>query len=151
MPVYRYQLTGVNLERIKRQIPVADAAFVIAGNIASVVVWDITAPTTSKDDIDAYMADLGWTYTATDPATTPAQDFIAQPGLAAQEDEFVATAGQVSFILSQAPSNPVGVTVAVNGVIYDDVSDYTVSGTNITWLNTLFSMDVGDKVIVRYS
>jgi hypothetical protein len=151
MPVYRYQLTGVNIDRLKGQVPVADAPSIVAGSIASTVVWDVTAPATSKADIDNYMADIGWTYTSTDPATTPAQDFLAQPGLAAQEDEYVATVGQVTFILSQTPTDPVSVTVAVNGVIYDDISDYTVSGTTLTWLNTLFSLDTGDKVIVRYS
>ena len=67
-----------------------------------------------------------------------------------KRDEFTATNGQVTFILSSAPADNSSVTLYVNGVMYDDVDDYTVSGTTITWLNTPFSMDAGDEILVRY-
>jgi len=66
------------------------------------------------------------------------------------QDEYVATLGQVTFILSAATTDPASIRVIVNGVDYDDVADFTVSGTTLTWLNNAFSMDAGDIVLVRY-
>ncbi len=85
---------------------------------------------------------------ATDGATKSYVD--TQIGAAWREDEFVAAASQVTFILSQAPSDLDSFTLYVNGVAYDDADDYTVSGTTLTWLNTLFIMDAGDKLLARY-
>ncbi len=67
-----------------------------------------------------------------------------------QEDEFTAAAAQVTFILSQAPTDATSLTFHVNGILYDDIADFTVSGVTVTWLNTPFVMGVGDKVHVRY-
>ncbi len=66
------------------------------------------------------------------------------------EDEFTATAGQVTFVLSSTPLDVDSVSVIVNGVHYDDDADWTISGTTVTWLDTVFVMDAGDKVIIRY-
>lgn len=66
------------------------------------------------------------------------------------EDEFTPTAGQVTFILSAPPKDQASIQFFVNGVLTDDVVDYTVSGQTITWLNTHYSMEITDKVIVRY-
>ena len=73
MPVYRYKRTGLAIKDIKAQVPPADAASVSAGSIGPTQVWDITAPTTSLDDINDFMASRGWTYDSTDPAETPAE------------------------------------------------------------------------------
>lgn len=66
------------------------------------------------------------------------------------EDEFVATLAQVTFILSQAPRDLDSLQVLVNGILYDDIVDYTLSGTTLTWLNTPFAMDAGEQVLIRY-
>lgn len=66
------------------------------------------------------------------------------------EDEFTATPAQVTFILSQAPIDAVSLTFHVNGVLYDDVTDFSISGTTITWLDTAFVMSAGDKIHIRY-
>jgi hypothetical protein len=66
------------------------------------------------------------------------------------EDEFTPSNGQITFILSQAPSDANSFSLLVNGVLADDVVDYTVSGTNLTWLNNLFVLDTGDKLLARY-
>jgi hypothetical protein len=66
------------------------------------------------------------------------------------EDEFTATAGQITFILSSAPSTAASFSLMVNGVFYDDTADYTVSGVTVTWLNTPFALEVGDKLHARY-
>jgi hypothetical protein len=67
-----------------------------------------------------------------------------------QEDEFTPTNGQITFILSQAPTDTVSLSFAVNGIRADDTDDYTVSGVTITWLNNLFAMETTDHVVVRY-
>ena len=59
MPVYRYKQSGLDIEAVKKQVPPADASSVSGGSAAADLYWDITAPTTSKDDLDAYMASLG--------------------------------------------------------------------------------------------
>lgn len=64
------------------------------------------------------------------------------------EDEFDPTNGQVTFIISQAPTDANSLTFLVNGVVSDDVTDYTISGQTITWLDNLFVMDTSDKVLV---
>jgi hypothetical protein len=150
MPVYRYQFTGLDISVVKKQVPVADAPSVVAGDIASFVVWDITAPASSKDDLDDYLASVGWTFVEQDPTTTPQEAAALSPGQKWLEDTFTATAGQVSFILSQAPKDPVSVNLVVNGVDYEKPSDYVVSGTSLTWLNTLFTLEAGDRLLVRY-
>jgi len=80
-------------------------------------------------------------------ATEQYADSVVQPWV---EDEFVASNGQVTFILSQAPSEMASFSLHVNGIVYDDDDDFTVSGTTVTWLNTLFAMDAGDKLLARY-
>lgn len=66
------------------------------------------------------------------------------------EDEFSPAGGQVTFILSQAPSDSDSLMMIVNGIVYDDGVDYTVSGQTLTWLAAAFAMESGDKVLIRY-
>lgn len=66
------------------------------------------------------------------------------------EDEFSPTNGQVTFILSQAPTDANSVVFLANGVAADDGVDYTRSGQTITWTDVWFVMDTSDKVLVRY-
>jgi len=66
------------------------------------------------------------------------------------EDTFAASAGQVTFILTSAPTDSESTSVHVNGVEYNRPSDYTVSGATVTWLNTGFSLEVGDVLVAQY-
>lgn len=66
------------------------------------------------------------------------------------EDEYTPTNGQLTFILSQAPTDVNSLVFFANGVAADDTDDYTVSGTTVTWLNNWFVMDTSDKVLIRY-
>jgi hypothetical protein len=66
------------------------------------------------------------------------------------EDAYTPTLGQVTFILSQTPTEPISLMLNVNGVEFVETDDYTLSGTNITWLDTDFSMETSDKVVVQY-
>jgi hypothetical protein len=66
------------------------------------------------------------------------------------EDIFVPTLGQVTFILSQIPTEPISLMMNVNGIEVVVTADYTLSGTNITWLNPEFSMETSDGVVIQY-
>ena len=66
------------------------------------------------------------------------------------EDEFTPALGQITFFLSSAVSDADSFSLHVNGVVYDDAADYTVSGLTLTWLNTPFSLDSSDKLLARY-
>ena len=66
------------------------------------------------------------------------------------EDEFSPTNGQITLILSSVPTDPDSFSLQVNGLTYDDVTDYTRSGVTVTWLNTDFTLESGDKVVARY-
>ncbi len=67
------------------------------------------------------------------------------------EDVFTVTSnGQTLFALTQL-HNLAGLNVvAVNGVTYDDGVDYSITTTQVQWLNNLFSLQIGDEVIVKY-
>ena len=73
MPIYRYKLSRVNIDKLKKQVPPADASSVTSSASGAEVIWDVNAPATSKDDIDSYLATLGWEYVEQDPSDTPAQ------------------------------------------------------------------------------
>ena len=62
----------------------------------------------------------------------------------------VTSSGQVSFTLTQTPQDDLDVRLNVNGALYNLTTDYTVTGSSVTWLNTPFSMSVGDKVKAIY-
>ena len=66
------------------------------------------------------------------------------------EDTFVPTAGQVTFILSAAPTAPVALSLHANGVEAVEVADYTVGGQTIAWLNTAYSFETSDRVVIQY-
>lgn len=66
------------------------------------------------------------------------------------EDEFSPSDDQISFSLSEAPTDGDSVFFIINGVIYDDTDDYTVSGQTVTWTDALFNMQTTDKVIIKY-
>lgn len=67
-----------------------------------------------------------------------------------RDQDFTPTAGQVSFILSVAPTDPKTISLSVNGVVADEGTDYTVSGVTITWLDVEYTMETTDLVSVRY-
>jgi hypothetical protein len=65
-------------------------------------------------------------------------------------DEYTPTAAQVTFILSQAPTDVASLQFITNGVEADEAGDYTVSGVTVTWLNTNYVMENTDLVHIRY-
>jgi hypothetical protein len=67
-----------------------------------------------------------------------------------QEDEFTATGGQTVFVLSETFALNGMATVTVNGVRYAQGTNYTISGTTLTWLDTPFTLEVGDCIIALY-
>jgi hypothetical protein len=80
---------------------------------------------------------------------------IGQPGTGPggatfQVDPFTAAPLQTAFVLSAVPAVSADVLVWVNGVLYELGVDYTVVGTALTWLNTLFTLGAPDVVIAYY-
>lgn len=65
------------------------------------------------------------------------------------QEEFTPTTGQITFIISNLPTDAVSFEFSVNGILYDEGDDYTVSGSNITWINPIVLKPV-DKVIIRF-
>jgi hypothetical protein len=110
---------------------------------------DGTRSMTGDFDADGYsLINIATPVFATDGANKAYVD--SQISGAWIEDEFTPTQSQVTFILSVGPSDTDSLTVYINGVAYDDVIDYTISGTTLTWLNNLFTLDPGDKLLARY-
>jgi hypothetical protein len=62
---------------------------------------------------------------------------------------FTPTVGQTTFTLAEPPTAE-SVHFIVNGVEYVNTADFTVSGADVTWVSTLFTLDDNDEVIVRY-
>ena len=67
--VYRYQWIGLNIERINSHIdPMFPASLLSVGPRPLI---DLSADDSTKEDLDAAMVSLGWSYHSTDPATSP--------------------------------------------------------------------------------
>lgn len=65
------------------------------------------------------------------------------------QEEFTPTTGQITFIISNLPTDVASFEFNVDGVLFDEGADYTISGSTITWINSIVLKPV-DKVIVRY-
>lgn len=63
----------------------------------------------------------------------------------------IATNGQTAITLSQTPKDANDVVLIVNGIQYALTTDYTISGTTLTWLDTDFTLETTDKVSVEYA
>lgn len=67
-----------------------------------------------------------------------------------QQDSFTAIPAQVLFTLTTS-FYPNGLSIIiVNGLVYTQGADYTISGTTLTWLNTPFTFVGGESVVVKY-
>jgi hypothetical protein len=62
-------------------------------------------------------------------------------------DQFVGTGSQVAFTLSTAPGSLNSVTVVINGLTMKPTTDYTVSGTTLTFTT---APALSDEIMVRY-
>lgn len=68
-----------------------------------------------------------------------------------KEDEFNPSNDQITFVLSQTPEDQESVFFIINGIVYDDVEDYSVSGQTVTWTNFLFNIESSDHVVIKYT
>lgn len=59
--------------------------------------------------------------------------------------------GQTEFLLPSTPVNPERTTLVFNGLIchYGATNDYTIVGNVLTWVGTVVTLEIGDKLILR--
>lgn len=57
----------------------------------------------------------------------------------------ISSNGQTVFTLSQAPTSPSISKVTLNGIMYDYLVDYTISGTTLTWTSSI-ALETSDKL-----
>lgn len=67
------------------------------------------------------------------------------------EEILITTNNQSAFSISNQPKDPTDLVLKVNGVTYIRNVDYTVSGTNLVWLNTDFTLQTTDALTVEYA
>lgn len=67
------------------------------------------------------------------------------------ENEFtVVSNGQTAFVLSQAIALAGLSVLFVNGVGYAEGTEYTVAGTSLNWLDVPFTLEIGDKLVLKF-
>ena len=70
--------------------------------------------------------------------------------LTPNEERFTpASQGQTLYELSEGP-DPGSVEFYVNGTRYRQGDDWQISGRNITWISSTFSLDPSDEIVVTY-
>jgi len=67
-----------------------------------------------------------------------------------KEKSFTPTTGQITFIIPNIPIDLIALNFYVNGVQCEPVTQFIVSGSTITWLNTPFSLGTSDWVQIKY-
>jgi hypothetical protein len=72
-----------------------------------------------------------------------------------RHEYFTAAAAQTAFVLAEVPI--VGLTVnedtiefAVNGVTYVKTTDFTLSGSTVTWTDAAFVLELNDEIRISY-
>jgi hypothetical protein len=85
----------------------------------------------------------------TDPAN-PIIGLSGGVGVVLHTENFVAAALQTLFNLAFAPSVPSSTLLFVDGVQYRYGVDFTVVGTAVTWLDTPFTLGLGNTVSIFY-
>lgn len=104
--------------------------------------------TTKPDQTLNIVGGSGITVSATEGS--PDSITIALDGELWYEDEYDPDNDQITFTLTNAPTNTNSVFFIINGVVYDDVESYNVSGQTVTWTNTLFNIESTDHVVIKY-
>jgi len=67
-----------------------------------------------------------------------------------EEESFTPSNGQTTFTLSKTYEAGGFVQFFVNGIKYDLIVDFTISGTTVTWLDTPFALATTDFVSIHY-
>lgn len=93
---------------------------------------------------------VGGTTQATDDDINDRINVAVTASAPIQEQVFAPALGQTMFTLASAWAGTYAV-VYVNGIEYARTTDFTIAGITLTWLNTLFSLDVTDRLVVNYA
>jgi len=155
MPVYRYQLFSVNINKLLQTVP----GPLTLNQTGPFVCVDITADATSKADLDEAMNLDGWDYLATDP-TDPPNKAAGKINLANNQKDQTSTAKVAGAGALDAAGERVAVTTATSascrvnaffqpgltppvGVLYTKV---IVPGTSMTIASTAGAADAGQVI-----
>jgi len=84
-PTFRYRQADPSLGSLSLLVP----GSLVLNSFAQGPYVDITAPVTSKDDLDDVMVTRGYSYVSTNPVTTAAQAFNSLPGSASTQTGMV--------------------------------------------------------------
>lgn len=84
-------------------------------------------------------------------ATTAFVQAAITGGVNAVTDAYTPTLGQTVFTLSQTRSADFHFILTLNGQVREETTDFTVSGTTLTWLNPAgLTLKTTDRLIARY-
>ena len=75
MPNYRYKHLAVNVNQLSRNV----TGPVVMGGTGAPIFVDIIVPVASKEDLDDYMTEIGWTFVGTDLASSAILDARSFP------------------------------------------------------------------------
>lgn len=123
----------------------------LGGAILKGDVWTITVAGTIGDKSLL----VGDTLRALVDNPTVDADWVGGKGLQVAiyvtEQVFTPTLAQTSFTLNYPITPSSYYILTLNGLLQQEGVDYTVSGTNLTWLNADFTLSTSDTLIMRYS
>ena len=91
------------------------------------------------------------TSTATDESLSANMGRVLDEKIIQFEEILLPTsAGQTVFTLADAYRPSIIPSLEVNGVAYIKDTDYTISGTTLTWLDALFTLDTTDVLKLQH-
>lgn len=109
-------------------------------------------PSASDDDFaigDVWFDTVGKTFYLICDTTPGAAVWQSVSGQIWNEQIFLASQSQITFLLNGVFTDMASFFLFVNGVKADPTY-YTISGNTITWLNTQYIIDAGDCLIAKY-
>jgi hypothetical protein len=132
--------------------PVSDAAFALYLNGQ---LRRLNVDYTRVGTLITWLDPAGLTLVTTDELIARYNDsgaFVATTPIAREEDLTVTINGQTAFTITYTPVSDAAFALYLNGQLRERGTDYTQSGTNVTWLDPGgLTLITTDKLIARYN
>jgi hypothetical protein len=120
--------------------------------------WDAKLLSADTDDLSEGLTNLYYTDARVDARVDVLRTELSSDGTGAVHfnnltnvptvtTQTITGTGAATYTLSNAPGSPAGIIVTLNGVTQEPTTDYTVSGTSITFSPALPN---GQKALIRY-